>query len=42
MGAAPLLPAIVLATGRTTRLGGTMLLLAYSVLVAAFYVAGER
>jgi Ca2+:H+ antiporter len=42
MGAAALLPAIVLAAGRTTRLGGTMLLLAYSVLVAAFYVAGER
>jgi Ca2+:H+ antiporter len=42
MGAAAVLPAIVLATGRTTRLGGTILLLAYSVLVAAFYVAGER
>ena len=42
MGAAAVLPAIVLAAGRTTRLGGTILLLAYSVLVAAFYVAGER
>ena len=42
MGAAALLPAIVLAAGRTTRLGGTILLLAYSVLVAAFYLAGER
>jgi Ca2+:H+ antiporter len=42
MGAAALLPAIVLATGRTTRLGGTTLLLAYTVLVAVFYVAGER
>jgi Ca2+:H+ antiporter len=42
MGAAALLPAILLAAGRTTRLGGTILLLAYSVLVAAFYVAGER
>jgi Ca2+:H+ antiporter len=42
MGAAALLPAIVLAAGRTTRLGGTVLLLAYSVLVTAFYVAGER
>jgi len=42
MGAAAFLPAIVLAAGRTTRLGGTILLLAYSVLVAAFYVAGER
>jgi Ca2+:H+ antiporter len=42
MGAAAVLPAIVLAAGRTTRLGGTILVLAYSVLVAAFYVAGER
>jgi Ca2+:H+ antiporter len=42
MGAAALLPAIMLAAGRTTRLGGTILLLAYSVLVAAFYFAGER
>ncbi len=42
MGVAAVLPAIVLAAGRTTRLGGTILLLAYSVLVAAFYVAGER
>ena len=42
MGAAAFLPAIVLAAGRTTRVGGTILLLAYSVLVAAFYVAGER
>jgi Ca2+:H+ antiporter len=42
MGVGALLPAIVLAAGRTTRLGGTILLLAYSVLVAAFYVAGER
>jgi Ca2+:H+ antiporter len=42
MGAAALLPAIVLATGRTTRLGGTILLLAYSAFVAAFYFAGER
>jgi Ca2+:H+ antiporter len=42
MGVAALLPAIVLAAGRTTRVGGTILLLAYSVLVAAFYLAGER
>ena len=42
MGVAALLPAIVLAAGRTTRLGGTILLLAYAVLVAAFYLAGER
>ncbi len=42
VGVAAVLPAIVLAAGRTTRLGGTILLLAYSVLVAAFYVAGER
>jgi Ca2+/H+ antiporter len=42
MGAAALLPAIVLAAGRTTRLGGTILLLAYSAFVAAFYLAGER
>ena len=42
MGAAAVLPAIVLAAGRTTRLGGTILLLAYSAFVAAFYLAGER
>ncbi len=42
VGVAAVLPVIVLAAGRTTRLGGTILLLAYSVLVAAFYVAGER
>jgi Ca2+:H+ antiporter len=42
MGAAAFLPAIVLAAGRTTRLGGTILLLAYSAFVAAFYFAGER
>jgi Ca2+/H+ antiporter len=32
----------MLAAGRTTRLGGTILLLAYAVLVTAFYFAGER
>jgi Ca2+:H+ antiporter len=36
------LPAIVLARGRTTRLGGAVLLAAYAVLVGAFYLAGDR
>ena len=35
------LPAVVLANGRTTRLGGWMLLLAYAGLVTAFYYAGN-
>jgi Ca2+:H+ antiporter len=36
------LPALVLANGRTTRLGGIILLFAYAALVAAFYYAGNR
>jgi Ca2+:H+ antiporter len=42
MGAAAALPAIVLAAGRTNRLGGAVLLIAYSALVAAFYLSGDR
>jgi Ca2+:H+ antiporter len=36
------LPAIVLRTGRTTRFGGSILLAAYTVLVAAIYLSGDR
>lgn len=36
------LPALVLRTGRTTRLGGVVLLFAYSVLVVSFYLSGDR
>jgi Ca2+/H+ antiporter len=36
------LPAFVLRTGRTTRLGGAVLLFAYSLLVVCFYLAGDR
>jgi Ca2+:H+ antiporter len=39
---ATVLPALVLAQGRTTRLGGWILLGAYAALVVAFYNAGER
>jgi Ca2+:H+ antiporter len=42
IGAAAVLPAFVLRAGRTTRLGGVVLLLAYSVLAASFYLAGDR
>jgi hypothetical protein len=35
-------PALVLANGRTTRLSGWVLLLAYAGLVTAFYYAGDR
>jgi Ca2+:H+ antiporter len=42
IGVAAALPARALRTGRTTRLGGVVLLLAYSVLVVCFYVAGDR
>jgi Ca2+/H+ antiporter len=36
------LPALVLRTGRTTRLGGVVLLFAYSLLVVSFYLSGDR
>jgi Ca2+:H+ antiporter len=36
------LPALVLAPGRTTRLGGSILLFAYAGLVVAFYYSGNR
>jgi Ca2+:H+ antiporter len=42
MGIAGALPALVLRTGKTSRLGGAILLVAYTALVAAFYFAGER
>jgi len=42
MGVAASLPAVALRNGRTTRRGGAILLAAYSVLVVAFYLAGDR
>ena len=42
MGIAAVLPAVVLRTGRTTRFGGAILLVAYTALVALFYLAGDR
>jgi Ca2+:H+ antiporter len=39
---ATVLPQLVLARGRTTRVGGLILLAAYAALVVAFYDAGER
>jgi Ca2+:H+ antiporter len=42
MAVAAALPALVLWPGRTTRLGGAILLAAYAVLAAAFYVSGDR
>ena len=42
MGGAAILPALVLRTGRTTRLSGAILLAAYSVLVVAWFLAGDR
>jgi Ca2+:H+ antiporter len=42
IGVAAVLPALVLRTGRTTRLGGVVLLLAYSLLVVCFYLSGDR
>jgi Ca2+:H+ antiporter len=42
IGTAALLPALVLRTGRTTRLGGVVLLFAYSLLVVSFYLSGDR
>jgi Ca2+:H+ antiporter len=42
MGLAAALPALVLRTGRTSRFGGALLLVAYTVLAVAFYLAGDR
>lgn len=42
MGAAAALPAILLRTGRTTRLSGAILLAAYLVLAAVSYLSGDR
>jgi Ca2+:H+ antiporter len=42
MGAAAALPAVVLKSGRTTRCGGAILLVAYAVLAAAFFLSGDR
>jgi Ca2+:H+ antiporter len=42
MGVAAALPALVLRTGKTTRSSGAILLAAYSVLVIASYLAGDR
>jgi Ca2+:H+ antiporter len=42
MTVAAALPALVLRTGRTTRLGGAILLAAYSALAVASYFSGDR
>jgi Ca2+:H+ antiporter len=42
MGIAAALPALVLRAGRTTRSGGALLLVAYTVLAVAFYLSGDR
>jgi Ca2+:H+ antiporter len=42
MGVAAALPALVLRSGSTTRIGGALLLVAYMVLVVAFYLSGDR
>ena len=42
MAAAAALPALVLRSGRTSRSGGALLLVAYAVLVVAFYLSGDR
>ncbi len=42
MALAAALPALVLRTGRTTRLSGAILLAAYSALVVACYLSGDR
>ena len=41
MALAAALPALVLRTGRTTRLGGAILLAAYSALAVAAYLSGD-
>jgi Ca2+:H+ antiporter len=42
MAVAAVLPAVVLSAGRTTRLGGAILLAAYAALAVAFFVSGDR
>jgi len=42
VGVAAVLPAVALTTGGMTRRGGAILLAAYSALVVAFYLAGDR
>jgi Ca2+:H+ antiporter len=42
MGVAAALPAVALRNGKTTRRSGAILLAAYSALVVAFYLAGDR
>ena len=42
MAVAAALPALVLRSGRITRIGGAILLGAYTLLVVAFYLAGDR
>jgi Ca2+:H+ antiporter len=42
LAVATVFPAVVLARGRTTRLGGSILLVVYTGLVVAFYSAGGR
>lgn len=42
MGVAAALPALVLRAGTTTRIGGAILLLAYTVLAVGFYFSGDR
>jgi Ca2+:H+ antiporter len=42
VGVAAVLPALVLRDGRTTRLGGAVLLAAYAVLAVCFYLSGDR
>jgi Ca2+:H+ antiporter len=42
LAVATVLPAVVLARGRTTRLGGLLLLVAYAGLVVAFAYSGNR
>jgi len=42
MGVAAALPSLVLRAGGTTRIGGAILLVAYTVLAVAFYLSGDR
>jgi Ca2+/H+ antiporter len=42
VGPAAALSTLVLGAGRATSIGGTILLVAYAVLVFAFYLAGDR
>jgi Ca2+:H+ antiporter len=42
LAVAATLPALVLSRGRTTHLGGAILLAAYAILVVVFFIAGDR